>query len=86
MFAGKSSVEQPEEKENGKSKDEGGERTKTIQTPFSDYDFSVSSLSKFVPENFGQNKIKCLETLYLSGWNPVPFERRKKGNLKSEFF
>ncbi|CAG8468885.1 11169_t:CDS:2 [Diversispora eburnea] len=78
---GKSSIEQSEEKENGKSKDEGGEQISTLQTPFSDYDFSAPSLSKFVPESFGQNKIKCLETLYLSGWNPVPFERRKRGDL-----
>ncbi|CAG8622887.1 12933_t:CDS:2 [Acaulospora colombiana] len=68
-------------KENSKSLKDDEEQPNSPQTPFTDYDFTTPSLSKFIPENFGQCKIKCLETLYLSGWNPVPFERRRRGDL-----
>ncbi|CAB4431611.1 unnamed protein product [Rhizophagus irregularis] len=54
---------------------------KPKKTPFADYDFSAPSLAKFVPNNFGRCSIKCLDSLYLSGWNPVPFERRRRGDL-----
>ena len=60
---------------NGKAK----ENSEVQKTPFSDYDFSAPSLAKFVPNNFGRYSIRCLDSLYLSGWNPVPFERRRRG-------
>ncbi|CAG8630479.1 5293_t:CDS:10, partial [Racocetra fulgida] len=63
--------------ENGKSKED----SEVPKTPFTDYDFTAPSLSKFIPDNFGRHKIKCVESLYLSGWNPVPFERRRRGDL-----
>ncbi|GBB98318.1 hypothetical protein RclHR1_00320013 [Rhizophagus clarus] len=62
---------------NGKVK----ENSEAQKTPFADYDFSAPSLAKFVPNNFGRCSIKCLDSLYLSGWNPVPFERRRRGDL-----
>ncbi|CAB4399183.1 unnamed protein product [Rhizophagus irregularis] len=62
---------------NGKVK----ENSEAKKTPFADYDFSAPSLAKFVPNNFGRCSIKCLDSLYLSGWNPVPFERRRRGDL-----
>ncbi|CAG8475236.1 13960_t:CDS:10 [Gigaspora rosea] len=71
----KTNNEQSEE--NGKSKEDN----EIPKTPFTDYDFTAPSLSKFIPDNFGRHKIKCLESLYLSGWNPVPFERRRRGDL-----
>ncbi|CAG8543922.1 5185_t:CDS:10 [Dentiscutata erythropus] len=71
----KTNNEQSEE--NGKSKED----SEGPKTPFTDYDFTAPSLSKFIPDNFGRHKIKCVESLYLSGWNPVPFERRRRGDL-----
>ncbi|CAG8445698.1 10634_t:CDS:10 [Funneliformis caledonium] len=68
----KATNEQP-----GKAK----ENSEVQKTPFMDYDFSAPSLVKFVPNNFGRCLIKCLDSLYLSGWNPVPFERRRRGDL-----
>ncbi|CAI2187484.1 5112_t:CDS:10, partial [Funneliformis geosporum] len=68
----KATNEQP-----GKAK----ENSEVQKTPFMDYDFSAPSLAKFVPNNFGRCLIKCLDSLYLSGWNPVPFERRRRGDL-----
>src|SRR5690349_391720 len=65
--------------QNGKAKDDESNIPKPPETPFTNYDFSAPSLSKYVPEKFSRCTIKCLESIYLSGWNPVPFERRKKG-------
>ncbi|CAJ0921058.1 14866_t:CDS:10 [Entrophospora sp. SA101] len=72
-------IQQPQQ--NGKAKEDESNVLKPLETPFSDYDFSAPSLSKYVPEKFSRCSIKCLESIHLSGWNPVPFERRKKGDL-----
>ncbi|CAG8576150.1 4474_t:CDS:10 [Ambispora gerdemannii] len=53
----------------------------SLKTPFTGYEFGNPSLAKFIPDNFQRIPIKCLGSLHLSGWNPVPFERRTRGDL-----
>ncbi|KAG9299129.1 hypothetical protein G9A89_020442 [Geosiphon pyriformis] len=68
-------------KDTKKSIDESAPLGNSSRTPFTGYEFGSPSLAKFIPENFQRTPVKCVESLFLSGWNPVPFERRSRGDL-----
>lgn len=49
---------------------------------FTDVDVNArAKLSDFVPPDFQRSAPQCLRSLSLSGWNPVPHQRRLKGDL-----
>lgn len=40
-------------------------------------------VNEIIPVNVHDKPISCLNTLTLSGWNPVPHARRLQGNYNS---
>ena len=53
--------------------------TNAPKNPFANFEFGKVTLTDFVPNNFQKGHIRCLDSLFLSGWNPTPHERRYRG-------
>ncbi|ORX96873.1 hypothetical protein K493DRAFT_324366 [Basidiobolus meristosporus CBS 931.73] len=53
-----------------------------IEHTFTHYDLDARfPLSQFFPADFQRSPIRCLKNLSFSGWNPVPHQRKLKGDL-----